>query len=291
MITKNNLYSVVKQITPPILFDSFKKSGIYGRVKRVFGKVLTSDGAKVNWNEIEGGYLKGRKLFIDKDGVWKDMLTSKYDDFFFEYLQTLDLKGKVVFDVGAHIGYSSLGFAQAVGLGGKVYAFEPNNVNRERFEKILSENKELEKVINIHNVGIADKDGEEEFVFSDNVDNGTSSGSFLDESDTFWEKSVYERETGFQRTKVKVVTIDSLSKVGINEKPALIKIDIEGAESLALEGAQKTLAEYKPTLLIEIHSIYNMYKCYDILAKLGYTIELLHRENDGRCFIAATVKK
>ena len=62
MINKNNFYAVVKQITPPILFDSFKKSGIYGRVKSVFGKVLTSDGAKVDWNEIEGGYLKGKAL-------------------------------------------------------------------------------------------------------------------------------------------------------------------------------------------------------------------------------------
>ena len=36
--------------------------------------------------------------------------------------------------------------------------------------------------------------------------------------------------------------------------PDLVKIDIEGAEMLALRGAKKMLSSGMPTLLIEVHS-------------------------------------
>lgn len=291
MINKGQLYNVVKQITPPIILDSLKKTRLFFIIKKYLNTKLKLDNSNPTWNEISAGFLKGRKMFLDKNGVWSPMLTGKYDDFFFTFLKTLDLNGKVVYDIGAHIGYSSLGFAQLVGPSGKVFAFEPNSVNRARFEKILSENKDLSGVIKIYDVGISKEEGEEEFVFSDNVDNGTSSGSFIESSDTFFAKNLYEKEIGFQRTKVRLFNIDSLSKIGITDKPALIKIDIEGAESMALEGAHSTLLESKPILLLEIHSIFNMFRCYEILNGLGYNITLLNKEDDGRCFVSAIYKK
>ncbi len=53
-----------------------------------------------------------------------------------------------------------------------------------------------------------------------------------------------------------------------------------------LEGARETLAKYSPLLLIEVHSIHNMYEVLTLLADFGYTSTVLKKESDGRCFLA-----
>jgi len=47
-------------------------------------------------------------------------------------------------------------------------------------------------------------------------------------------------------------TIDSIVEK-YSLQPSVIKLDVEGAESEALQGARKTLAEYKPVLVVEVH--------------------------------------
>ena len=47
------------------------------------------------------------------------------------------------------------------------------------------------------------------------------------------------------------------------------------------------LKKQKPTLLIEIHNILNMYNIIELLNKLEYKYEIIHTESDGRCFLKA----
>lgn len=287
MISKGSLYSAVYAVTPPIIFSAVKNSSLYPKFQAWANKFLKKDNLTPTWNTITDGILTGRKIFIYRTGVWKDMLNGEYDKFFIEYLQKLDLKGKVVYDIGAHFGYSAMCFATLTGETGKVIAFEPNLYNKKRFEHFLSENKDLEKVISIHDLAISNKAGEEDFNFNDNLDDGTSSGSFIDSSHTFYEKDSYEKNLGYRKVKTKTISLDSLMDIGITQPPFLVKIDIEGAEYLALEGAKELLLKHKPILLIEIHSIFNMLKVGQVLHDFNYKIELLKEEKDGRCFIAA----
>lgn len=280
-----NLNKTIKKITTSKIVTKMKGGRIYNLVSGFIEKITI----KPRWNEIRGGILKGGHIFIDPTGGWKDMVTGEYDKFFFDFLEKQNLENKVIYDIGAHIGYNSLVFAKMVGSNGKVFSFEPNIFNKKRFELILSRNKEFSEIIKIMNVAISNKNGEDDFIFNKNVDNCKSSGSFVDGSHTFFEKSSYERSMGFERVKIKTVSMDSLDSIGIVDKPDLIKIDIEGAEFLALEGGLSLLAEHKPILLIEIHSIFNMLKVYEILTKLNYKIDLLKEESDGRCFISATI--
>jgi FkbM family methyltransferase len=289
IINKGNLYKIVYNITPPFVFSFLKKSAAYPKLQALADKHLKKDSLAPSWNVITDGLLKGRKMFIDASEIapWKNMINGEYDQFFVEFLKKLDLKGKTIYDIGAHFGYTSMFFAELVGPSGKVIAFEPNIYNKKRFEQNLSENKDFTGIIEIRDCAISDKTGEEDFLFNDNVDNGTSSGSFLDSSDTFYEKDTYEKHRGFKRVKIKTIPIDSLESIGITKSPFIMKIDIEGAEYLALKGAKQTLAKYRPILLIEIHSIFNMLKVGEILSEFGYKIELLKEETDGRCFISA----
>jgi FkbM family methyltransferase len=286
MIFKGQLYKVIRGLTPPILLKAIKRNDGFRRIKRVADGVLLRNYVP-KWHVISEGLLKGKNLFIAPNGVWQPMVDGDYDKFFLDYLGRLSLKGKVVYDVGAHFGFSSLCFAELVGPTGKVVAFEPNVFNQQRFELTMSHNQDLGRIIDLRKVALSDKCGEEDFIFSDNVDSGTSSGSFLGDADTFFEKNLYENTFGFKRVRVATVTLDEL----VAEKdmvPDLIKIDVEGAEHLVLSGGLKVLKERHPILLMEIHSILNMLKCGEILRDLGYEIELLKEEHDGRCFVAAS---
>jgi FkbM family methyltransferase len=215
------------------------------------------------------------------------MIIGNHDYFFTDYLKKINLEGKIIFDIGAHIGFDTLFFAKAVGEKGKVYAFEPNTHNKERLDLIIEHNKHLSERIKTFDVAISNKKGTVDFIFTDRVDEGSSSGSFIDDAHTIWEKGIYEREVGFKRTAVKTVPLDEIHGIGITDSPALIKIDVEGAEFLVVEGAKKLLKEKHPILFIEIHSIFNMLKVGADLRDLGYKIELLKEEEDGRCFIVA----
>jgi len=289
-MNKNTLFSIAEKITPPIIFNAFRKSFLYDVAKKASSYVV-KDKYNPTWHTISKGRLEGTKLFVDPQGDWqREMLEGSYDDFFFNYVEKLDLKGKVIFDIGTHVGYNSLYFADMVGENGKVYAFEPNTFNQERFEMIMKENPRLGDRIVLKKVAISNKIGHEDFVFSPLIENGTSSGSFLDSSHTHGEKTAYETKGGWKRVSVPTVSLDEVHTIGISEKPYLIKLDIEGAEYLALEGARKLLKEAKPIILIEIHSIFNMMKALEIFNELNYNVSLLKEEKDGRCFLTVTPK-
>jgi FkbM family methyltransferase len=279
--------SLVPPIFYPLILRVVNSNLIYGVLKGS-GKNFYNP----SWHTIPNGKLKGVKLFIDSSsGEWEmTMTTGTYDEYFINYLSRLPLKGKVFFDIGAHIGYSSLTFSALAKGKGRCIAFEPNTFNRERLETHVQQNSEIGQAIHVYPYAVSDKDGKQDFVFTNNVDGWTSSGSFLSTAHTRLENTVYEREYGFTRTKVSVIRLDAFVK---KEKiiPDIIKIDIEGAEHLALAGGRQTLSKYKPILLIELHSIFATAQVYAILNELGYKTEILHEDNDGRVFIAATAKK
>lgn len=285
-------YTILENVTPPFLFKALRKSSLYTTLRSFARKVLKHKYTS-SWNTIRSGELAGVELFFDPKGDWqKEMLSGNYDDFFSKYLSKVDMKGKEVYDIGAHIGYSALYFAKLVGPTGHVTTFEPNPYNIERIKMIFDRNKDLSSRITIKEVAVSNKNGVENFVFSPLIDNGTSSGSFIEGAHTIYPKEDYINLTGFKTTNVKTVALDTPpNDFKLGKDPDVVKLDIEGAEFLALEGMKEILKRAKPLLLIEVHSIYNMYIVGDILRSIGYSLELLKEEKDGRCFFAASISK
>jgi hypothetical protein len=60
-----------------------------------------------------------------------------------------------------------------------------------------------------------------------------------------------------------------VSELGL-PPPALIKIDIEGAEERAVRGMHATLAEHRPILVLELHGAEVAELTLDLLTPLGY---------------------
>lgn len=140
-------------------------------------------------------------------------------------LSASDQKGDLL-DVGAHIGYYSVLLSPLVA---GVWAFEPDERNHPYLKKALAEVQGSQIVAK----AVTDFDGEISF-----ADNGESSVSHIDPS----------RES--KGNTVPATTLDTF----VSEHDltvSAIKMDIEGFEILALEGARKAFQEGNLIALIE----------------------------------------
>ncbi len=267
----------IKNITPPFLYESVKK-------------LLLKEVRTPRWYTFTYKPLSGMHFFFDPTGPWqKKMVEDGYDNFMFEGIKHLAPENKVIYDIGAHVGFHSFYFSKLVGNKGRVIAFEPNKKNVERLGLNLSKNTDITN-IDVYDAAIGDKDGEVEFMVNNDIESGRSTGGFIEEADTTQSKAFFSRK-GFVTNKVPIFKLDSvMQKLGIKYAPDIIKIDVEGAEAQVLEGARDTIIARKPTLLIEIHSISAMLHTSLILNELSYRFKIIHKETDGRCYIEATPK-
>jgi len=270
------LKKILKNTTPPIIYSLIKK--VIKRKKRYIPK----------WNVLNFEPLKGFRIYFDPTGNWqKKMIDGSYDNFLFEYIRKLDLKDKIIYDIGAHIGYHSYYLSRLVGKKGTIHAFEPNPKNTERIELILDKNPEM-KNVRLHKIALSNTVGQDVFCMNTDVEGGRSSGGFIEKSDTIWDTGVFKTK-GFSNIKVSTTTLDTfIKKDEQNKKPYLIKIDVEGAEFFVLQGGIEMITSYKPIILLEIHSIKSMHDVMNFFSTISYKSEILWKEDDGRCFLKAT---
>lgn len=142
-------------------------------------------------------------------------------------------EGDIVFDIGANMGIFTL-FSVLKRSAGKVYAFEPVKSTYNLLEKNLSLNG-VQDQTSLINKGLGDLETDLEMSISrDNI--GANS-------------MVFDRGTNEIET-VSITTLDSFIESNSIKQIDFIKVDIEGAERLFLEGAQRTLAKFRPKLSI-----------------------------------------
>jgi FkbM family methyltransferase len=161
-----------------------------------------------------------------------------------QFLQTLSVKNKSVYDVGAHVGITTLFFAKAVGEGGRVIAFEPNPENY----GILQENLRLNssRNVRIFQIGLGNRTRTESLVA---LRSASGMGTIDHEI-----QSVIIREPHII-FNVKICSLDQCVREFRIPPPDFVKIDVEGAEYEVLQGMENTITKNKPPLLIEIHDL------------------------------------
>ena len=149
-------------------------------------------------------------------------------------------KGSVCVDVGANVGYFSILMSRGfVGKQGQTIAFEPMPETVE----VLRENVEVNHLENVIVVAAAASDGSGSVeILSDATDRATKTASMVG----------YHVEGQAQKTVVRSIRLDDYFD-GSMRLPSLIKIDVEGAELMALKGARETIAKANPILIVEIH--------------------------------------
>jgi FkbM family methyltransferase len=238
------------------------------------------------WQTFDEGMLEGIQLLATDEYRACAFPEGDYDRVLFNDCQTVGIEGKVVFDVGGFMGVSSLLFSRMVGPEGRVFSFEPNPWNQIRMQRNFSRNHDLGQKINIYGLALADSPGDLAWTFSGSVDDGHSSTSRLGKAHATI-ASAELRQLGFIDDLVRATTLDEfVEEYGV--VPDVVKVDIEGAEHLLLMGGASTLKQHNPTLYVEIHSPFCGLLCSDLLHDLGYLMDPLLEESDGRLLVKAS---
>jgi FkbM family methyltransferase len=253
---------------------------------------ISSRNPNPKWTDVKSGPLKGRQLFVDSNSFlgWKEMINGSFDSFIYDEISNYsNIEGAIFWDIGAHFGYHSFCFASLVGQKGHVYSFEPNPYNTERFEMHLEKNIILAKIITLNKYALSNIDGETSFVFSNDVDGSRSSGSFIR---TVEAPLVVDQYATFKECMIKTVRIDSIMERGEILPPNIIKIDVEGAELLVLQGGKTFFSAIKPIIFMEVHNITMMFKVFEFLSEINYELRILDNYNStlSRCYIVANPK-
>lgn len=136
----------------------------------------------------------------------------------------------IAFDVGAHHGFYTLLMARCVGSEGLVVAFEPSPKERRKLVWHIRLNRFLQ--VKVEPFAVGNVEGTTDlFLTQDNSANSLSPPSI---------------SPIIGKVTVPVVTLDAYCQRAGIRRLDLIKLDVEGAELLALKGAQAVLTKMRP---------------------------------------------
>lgn len=143
-----------------------------------------------------------------------------------------------VVDIGGNIGFFTTMFATLVGPSGSVTTFEPVTETYLRLKSAVHRNR-LDHVVNLFHAAASNQEGFAEISYpADCVNMGGVSISAEGQS----HHEIKER--------IRTVRLDDT--LG-GRKIDFIKIDVEGAELLALQGAEQILRKSRPTMMVEFN--------------------------------------
>ncbi len=205
---------------------------------------------------IRSGHLAGyrwKRSHRYVSGYWLGIYELAIQECLVRELQS----GDVFYDVGANAGFFSLLASKCVGPTGRVYAFEPLPENICSIRSQL----ELNGIENCTVVEAAVSDCQSKIEFCNG--STTSTAHILGLRNRVGEDNVFS---------VNATTIDGFARDAV---PAdFIKVDIEGAEIMALRGASSCLGgDHPPRMLIEFHGEELVREGCSVLS--GYDYDLL----------------
>lgn len=209
-------------------------------------------------------YFRPSYSISDEKYFLKGIVALLEETFIFpEYFHSVvNLKiGDVVLDLGANIGTTSLLFSSLVGNEGKIFSFEPVT------NDVLQINKQMNNANNIEIIPkcVSNENGKVEIEISDYC---------LDSSIA---RRKYTEKYYQLKKEVDCVTLDSFAREKGLDRIDFIKMDIEGAEELALKGGLEMIKKFRPKLSISSYHIDFNNKpqhksLLSLLKSLGYKI-------------------
>jgi FkbM family methyltransferase len=155
-------------------------------------------------------------------------------------LRRLLRPGDTFIDGGANIGYFTLLAAKRVGARGRVHAFEPQPENRRRLAEHVAANG-VREIVTIHPVALSDRPGSVQLHTYESAEANHGQATMFARAGT--------------QTRAAVVATVRLDDYQPDAAPRLIKLDIEGAEPLAIAGMARTLRRHRPALIVELNAV------------------------------------
>lgn len=167
--------------------------------------------------------------------------------------------GDTVFDLGANIGTITLIMSKMVGDSGRVYSFEP------------ATDRSLQKTISVNHLencrvvpkAVSNKNGQIEIHVFDSLKNSNIT-------------MTKERLAGYHHITrvVESITLDSFVESNAIRRVDFIKMDIEGAEELAILGANQVIERFHPRWSIASYHLHGTQhsRLVELLRGRGYKV-------------------
>jgi FkbM family methyltransferase len=178
--------------------------------------------------------------------------------------------GDTIVDAGACFGDTAISFAHSVGSAGHVYSFDVLQSHLDIIGLNLTQNPQLSN-ITVFPVALTNRDHQ----------GSTAAG---------------EPNPGYTTTEAETSrSLDSLVADGTIPRVDFIKMDIEGGELRALEGASATIQRFRPRLAISIyHRPEDYYAIPEFIHKLGAGYKMYianYTLSDGETILYAVSRK
>lgn len=190
--------------------------------------------------ELEGG----QRLWVDLGdyGVSRHCLAGAYEPVESGFVRSTLKPGQSFIDVGANIGWFTILGARAVGPMGHVYAVEPRPPTCERLRMSVAENGY--RHVNVLQAALGAAPGR--MAVASLLAGRNPGATWLVATDAL----NAQFRAGYERFDVDVIRLDDVAP----DRCDLLKIDVEGAEYLALCGATETIRRCRPIIVSEINA-------------------------------------
>ena len=230
-------------LKPVTFFDGFEEDYSNNFKKYENIKSRLSDDLSINtFDKIVNFRLSGDLAYMEGFKI-------RPEEQYFENFLPLKKSGEVFVDVGGFDGETARIFSQKYPDYQAIYIFEPEQKNFENIRGLF------DGYNNIHliNVGLSNQKQVLKFNASGSSSSISANGG----------------------TEIMVDTLDNC----VSQKVTFIKMDIEGAEISALEGAKKTILKNHPTIAVCVYHKFNdFWKIPEIILSVrdDYNIYLRH---------------
>ena len=205
--------------------------------------------------------LGGSRLYVTPEArlaFWKWNISTT-DPSLFDRARELVSAGSIVWDVGANVGLFSFAASALAGASGRVFAIEPDQLLVSLLRRSLGSMVKQHASVDILPFAISNSVDLQRFCIAQR----SRASNYLSVAGL--------SETGGCREEYLVMTVTLDWLLLRLPPPTILKIDVEGAEHLVLEGAQEVLSLYKPVVLCEV-SEPNISSVTRVLKTNGYSL-------------------
>jgi len=157
-------------------------------------------------------------------------------------------------DIGANFGYFSIYLASRKAFSGTVHAFEPSARGSKDLEALVS-GFDFADRIQIHRCALGDSNGQTELLQS-NSDGLTTMVTVM--------ANRLERTVGRQTVELRKLDAFTFQRID------LIKIDVEGAETLVISGGLNSIKAHLPVVIFESWASFDDRGAFERLRECGY---------------------
>ena len=223
--------------------------------------------------EIEDGLVSVLMAGTQSRFIWKMsdprtaiaclVVTGEYEPLETKILKYFAGHGGLVVDIGANVGYYAVELGKILGENGKLIALEPIPESFEQLEGNVKLNS-IQDRVSCHQIAISNFHGSLT-LYKPEISGSSASSA----------RNLHPTE-GSIKLEVPVTTLDILLNSLNIQNCELIKVDVEGAELMVIEGGLDSVKSFKPVIFLELlrkwsaQFNYSPNELLEILLPLGY---------------------